>query len=168
MRTVYLCRRYWLAVGMIVSVFSAVPIVEAQTLTVLAAPHRSKVWTKADIEKLPRSNLSVKEKDGTITMFEGVALHEILRASGVEFSDKLHGKALRRYVSAKAADKYVAVYAFAEVDTAFSVHNIVLAYRRDGKHLTEEEGAYRMVVPNDKRFGRWIRQVQSLSVEESR
>src|SRR5713226_4105039 len=61
-----------------------------------------------------------------------------------------------------AADGYHAVFALPELDHAFTDRIIILADRRDGKPLAEKEGPLRIVVPDEKREARWVRQVVSL------
>jgi hypothetical protein len=44
---------------------------------------------------------------------------------------------------------------------------LLLADQRDGKPLSEKEGPLRLVVPDEKREGRWVRQVISLKVQRA-
>jgi len=41
---------------------------------------------------------------------------------------------------------------------------VLLADKRDGKPLSADEGPIRIVVPGEKRQGRWVRQVQELRI----
>jgi hypothetical protein len=34
----------------------------------------------------------------------------------------------------------------------------------DGKALSENNGPYQIIVPNDKKHGRWVRQVKSIEL----
>ena len=117
-----------------------------------------------DLAKLPRQTVSAKDHDGKPTTFEGVALVEVLRLAGVEFGEKLRGKSLALFLVVDAADGYRAVIALPELDPAFTDNIIILADRRDGKALSEQEGQWRVVVPSEKRQGRWVRQVVALTV----
>ena len=66
----------------------------------------------------------------------------------------------------EAADGYRAVIALPEMDPAFTDKQIVLAFLRDGKPLGEKEGPYRVVIPDEKRMARWVRQVTALKIVE--
>ena len=43
---------------------------------------------------------------------------------------------------------------------------ILLACLRDGKPLGEKEGPYRIVIADEKRMARWVRQVTTLKIVE--
>ena len=64
---------------------------------------------------------------------------------------------LRRTVVVTGRDGYVAVLALAEIDPEFEGKQVILAYRRDGQPLSGSE--LRLVVPNDRRGGRSVRDV---------
>ena len=51
-----------------------------------------------------------------------------------------------------------------ELDPAFNSKQIVLAFLKDGKPLDEKEGPYRVVIPDEKRMARWVRQVTALKI----
>jgi hypothetical protein len=40
----------------------------------------------------------------------------------------------------------------------------MLVFLRDGKPLGEKEGPYRIVIPDEKRMARWVRQVTTLKI----
>jgi hypothetical protein len=44
---------------------------------------------------------------------------------------------------------------------------ILLADRRDGQPLAAAEGPLRLVVPDEKRHARWVRQVRSCTVRRA-
>ena len=54
--------------------------------------------------------------------------------------------------------------ALPELDPGFSDKQIVLAFLKDGKPLDDKEGPYRIVIPDEKRMARWVRQVTTLKV----
>jgi hypothetical protein len=71
------------------------------------------------------------------------------------------------YVLVEAADGYRAVFALPELDAGFTDRKIYLATMRDGKPLSEKEGPFRIVVPDDKRPARWVRQVTALRIRQA-
>ncbi len=119
--------------------------------------------TGAEIAKLNR--VSVKAKDhGKEAAFEGVSLTEVLKAAGVEFGENLRGKRMTEYLLVEAADKYRAVFALAELDPGFTDKQVIIADRRDGQPLSKDEGPYRLVVVDEKRGARWVRQLSKLTI----
>jgi len=57
-----------------------------------------------------------------------------------------------------------AVIALPELDPAFTDKLVVLAFLREGKPLSEKEGPFRIVIPDEKRMARWVRQVTTLKI----
>lgn len=118
--------------------------------------------TAADLAGLPRETVRARDHGGVEAEFEGVPLVEVLKAAGVRFGEELRGPALANYLMVEASDGYRAVFALPELDPASSDRVILLADRRDGRPLGEEEGPLRIVVPGEKRQSRWVRQVIAL------
>jgi hypothetical protein len=77
----------------------------------------------------------------------------------------LRGDNLATYVLVRAADGYKVVFPLAELDPAFTDRVVLLAELRDQKPLTDPEGPLRLVIPDEKRRARWVRQVTSVTVE---
>ncbi len=123
--------------------------------------------TAADLGKLPRRSVRVKDHDGNEAEYEGAPLGEILRLAGVKFGEGLRGKSLELYLVAEASDGYRAVFALPELDPAYTDKVVLLADKRDGKPLDAKEGPLRIVVPDEKRHARWARQVIGLSVKRA-
>ncbi len=139
----------------------------SQTLSVGGEVSRPLKLSAADLAKLPRQTVNAKDHDGKPVTFEGVALVEVLRTAGVEFGEKLRGKSLALFLVVDAADGYRAVFALPELDPAFTDAVVILADRRDGQPLPEKEGPWRIVAPGEKRQGRWVRQVVSLTIKRA-
>lgn len=120
--------------------------------------------TAGDFSGLPRQTLHAKDRDGKEAEFEGVPLVAVLKAAGVKFGSDLRGPALANYLVVEAADGYRAVFSLPELDPDFTDHILLLADRRDGKPLGENEGPLRVVVLGEKRHTRWVRKVVALKV----
>lgn len=142
---------------------TAGPVNQQKDLRIEAEPGKVTTLKPEAIAKLPR--LSVKVNDhGKETVFEGVKLAEVLKLSGVDFSEAAKGKRLRSYLVAEAADKYSVVYALIELDPEFTDNVVILADKRDGQPLPEQARYWQIVNPEEKRAGRWVRQVVNLKV----
>ena len=123
------------------------------------------ITTSVNLGELTRHTVVTADR-GLRTTFEGVALCDVLAKAGVPLGEALRGKALSRVIIASAPDGYQVTYAIAEVDAAFTDQIILVADRRDGRPLLPDTGPLQIVVPNDKRPARWVRQVSKLEVRD--
>lgn len=140
-------------------------LLQCQQLTVQTEPGKQTVLTRADIEALPRTNVTVAAGDTPAT-FVGVPLRAVLEKAGVSFGESLRGKRLASCLLAEAADGYRVLFTLPELDSAFTDKQIVLAFSKNGKPLDEKGGPYRIVIPDEKRMARWVRQVTTLKIVE--
>jgi DMSO/TMAO reductase YedYZ molybdopterin-dependent catalytic subunit len=119
----------------------------------------------SDLSKMPRRSVKTKNHDGKDVIYDGVELREVLSRAGVRFGEEMRGKAVATYVLIQAADKYEAVFALPELDPAFADRLILLADSADGKPLTDSNGPFQIIVPDEKRHSRWVRQVIAIVVK---
>jgi hypothetical protein len=134
-----------------------------QQLTVQIEDGKPTVLKRTDLEALPHVKVTTTASGASAT-FEGVALEAVLEKAGVEFGQTLKGKRLASYLLVEAADSYRVVIALPELDPDFTDKQFVLAFLKDGKPLDEKEGPYRIVIPDEKRMARWVRQVTTLKI----
>src|ERR1700730_17892321 len=134
-----------------------------QQLTVQTGSGTQVVLARADIEALPRIKVTTGAS-GMSTTYEGVPLKAVLERAGIGFGEPLRGKRLASCLLVEAADGYRVVIALPELDPAFTDRQIVIAVLRDGNLLDEKEGPYRIVIPDEKRMARWVRQVKTLRI----
>lgn len=140
---------------------------EPAVLTIVDEVQKTHALSPEDIAQLPRQKVTVKDRDGNEHVYEGPILAEVLKSVGVALGNELRGSRLKLYAIVTAADDYRVVFSLAELDPTNSESVFLLADRRDGKPLEVEEGPYRLVVPNEKRRGRWVRQVQSVKIAKA-
>lgn len=136
---------------------------QCQQLTIQTETGKRTVLTRSDIESLPHVKVTTHGSETSAT-FEGVALRTVLEKAGVEFGHSMRGKRLASCLLVGAADGYRAVIALPELDPDFTDKEVVLAYLQEGKPLDEKAGPYRIVIPEEKRMARWVRQVTELKV----
>jgi len=129
-------------------------------------PH-STCFTATDLAQLPRTTLTVSDRDGTRIAYEGVLLREILQRAGVPQGEQLRGSNLARYLVVEGADGYEVVFGLPEFDPAFGNRVILLADRRDGHALTADEAPLRLVIPDDRRRARWVRKITRMRVVQA-
>src|SRR4029077_7743335 len=108
----------------------------------------------SEITRLPRMSVRAKDEKGKESVWEGAALHDVLKAAGVKFGEAIRGKTLANYLLVETAGGYRVVFALPEVDPSFTDLKFLLADRRDGEPLEESEGKLRIVVPHEKRHAR--------------
>jgi hypothetical protein len=112
---------------------------------------------------MPRATVTTTN-NGISTTYEGVWLSDVLKKAGVPFGAGMRGPALSEYVLASASDGYQVVFSLGEVDPGMTDGQFLLADKANGKALFGENGAFRLVVPKDKRGARSIRMLKELSV----
>jgi hypothetical protein len=136
---------------------------QSQQLTVDVEPGKQIVLTRPDIEALPHIKVTTIASDGPTT-FEGVTVTAVLEKAGIGFGESLRGRRLSSCVLVEAADGYRVVIALPEIDPSFTNKQVVLAFSHNGKPLDDKEGPYRIVIPDEKRMARWVKQVTTLKM----
>jgi DMSO/TMAO reductase YedYZ molybdopterin-dependent catalytic subunit len=121
----------------------------------------------ADLKAMTRVKVSAKDHDGVAREYEGVALQALLAKAGAPLSGDLRGKNMTLVVIAEAGDGYRAVFSLAELDADFANAQVLVADSEDGKPLDAQHGPLRLVVPGDKRQGRWVRMLKTISVQKA-
>jgi hypothetical protein len=97
--------------------------------------------------------------------YEGVELADLLTKYGAPLGKELRGPALANYVVATGSDGYKVVFSLAEVDPSFHPGNVLVADTMNGKPLDAHTGPFRLVVTEDQRPARGVRNLVSLEVK---
>jgi DMSO/TMAO reductase YedYZ molybdopterin-dependent catalytic subunit len=114
-----------------------------------------------ELKAMPHVKLSAKGHDGAMP------LKTLLAKAGVPLAADLRGQSMSLYIVAEAADSYRAVFSLAELDEDFAAEVVIVADTGDGKELVPDQGPLRLVVPGDKRQGRWVRMLHSITVAKA-
>ena len=117
-----------------------------------------------DLHKFAQTTIIRKDHDGHDHTYIGVILAEILKKAGATLGSDLKGKNLAKYILVIANDNYQVVFALAELDKAFTDRTIILADQVDGKPLPQGEGPFRIIVQDEKKPARCIREVIEIKV----
>jgi len=120
--------------------------------------------TDTSLQKYTQVTVVRKGKDGKDYTYKGVLLSDILQKAGATMGPELKGKNLTKYLLIKAADGYQVVFALAELDKAFTDRMIILCNNVDGKPLPAGEGPFRIIVQDEKKPARCIREVTDMVV----
>ena len=119
--------------------------------------------TATELAAMPRTKITASAHDQT-GVYEGVTVRELLTRAGVPAGAELRGPALAKTVIVTGADGYRVAFAVAEFDPAFTDRVSILADRRDGRALPENALPFQVILADEKRPARWVRQVVSIEV----
>jgi len=155
----------WFAL-MVVSSLKAQP--SAPSLTIEGEVVKPLKLSLTDLNGLKQTEVNATDHGDQQRRYKGVTLFDILNAAGVTLGSQLRGKNLLKYVEVRAADGYEVIFALPEIDPEFTTQTILLAYEVDGKPLPKGDGPFRLVVPNDKKHARWIREITTITVTFSK
>ncbi|QNK64613.1 molybdopterin-dependent oxidoreductase [Pedobacter sp. PAMC26386] len=108
-----------------------------------------------------------KDKDGNNHVYSGVVLSDILLKAGASLGKELKGPNLNKCLLVEAADGYQVVFGLAELDKAFTDRVIILSDEMDGKPLPAADGPFRIIVQDEKKPARCIKQVTGLFVKST-
>lgn len=145
----------------------AAPRLCAQTtqppaITVTGTP-RPLTLTATVMATLPRESVTTTT-NGISTTYDGVWLSDVLKHAGVPLGPGMRGGTLASYVLATAADGYQVLFSLGELDPAITEGRYLVADMAEGKPLFGETGAFRLIIPSDKRGARSIRMLSSLTL----
>ena len=132
-------RRSLLLVGAaIVTVGSSAA--QQSTLRIGGLVASPQVLTAAEVASLPHQTINAASHNQK-GEYSGIPLRELLTRAGVATGEKVRGPELAKYIVVTGADGYRAVFALAELDSAFTDRVVLLADRRDGQPLPDKRGA---------------------------
>jgi hypothetical protein len=134
------------------------------TLLVTGAVGQDLNLTLEDLKKLPRKSVSTKGHDDQVHQYDGVPIGALLAKAGVPQGSALRGKSMALTVIAEGTDGYRAVFSLAELDEDFAGESVLIVDSADGQPLGPDQGPLRLVVPGDKRQGRWVRMLKSITI----
>jgi hypothetical protein len=120
--------------------------------------------TKPMFADMKQVVVMAKAHDEKVHRYSGVTIAEILDKAGVALGDSSQLKTVTSYILVTAADGYRAIYTLAEIDPLFAGRSIIIANREDKKPLAAEDGLFQVIVPGEKKHGRWVRQVIGIQI----
>ena len=129
----------------------------------LAAPI---VLTEGDLLAMPQVTVEETPHGGEASVYAGPRLEHVLASADLPRGPQLRGKEVSRYVVVEAMDGYKALFALAELDSAFRVTTPMLALRQNGSALDTDAGPFQIIVPGEQRHARWVRQVACIRIAQ--
>jgi len=116
--------------------------------------------TDGDLHQYKQVTVIRKDKDGNGHSYSGVVIADILQKAGV----MMNRESLTKYLLVDASDGYEVIFALAELDKSFTDRTIILADMIDGKPLPYGDGPFRIIVQDEKKPARCIKQVTGMRV----
>jgi len=127
---------------------------------------KSLTLSPADLDKMPRKTIKAVDHDTPVT-FEGWLVGDLLKKAGFTFGQHFRGPRMADYLTVTSAEGYRVVFALPELDAEFSDRVVLLADKENGKPLSGRDGPYRIIVSDEKKHARWVRNVALINVATS-
>lgn len=132
-------------------------------LRIETAAGTSRSYTRAALEALSSDTLRAAGAHMTPATYRVIPLDRLLAESGLVL-DSIRGRELGQVVLADARDGYRVVFSLGELAPALGARRVFVAFRRNGEALPDADGPFRLLVPDDMRASRSIRQLETLRV----
>ncbi len=133
------------------------------------AYHEDVTLKSAEFKALPHITISVHNEHSKVDeTYTGVRLADLLAKMGAPLGHDLRGAALSGYIVATGSDGYVAVISLAEADPSFHSGEVFVADTMNGQPLDAKSGPFKLVVTEDKRPARWVRNLVSIELKSAR
>ncbi len=138
-------------------------------LSLLADSGRKSVTLSAvDLRAMPHISVTIHNPHTNADeTYSGVRLSDLLARIGAPSGKELRGKALADYIVATGSDGYKAVLALGEVDPSFHPGEVLVADKMNDKPLDEHTGPFRLVVTEDRRPARSVRNLISVELKSA-
>ena len=120
--------------------------------------------TLDSLKQYKQTEVVRKDRDGKDHTYSGVVLADILQKAGVTLGKALRGENLTKYALIEASDGYQVVFALPELDKDFTDRTIILADKVDGQPLAAGDGPFRIIVQDEKKPARCIKQVTGIKI----
>ena len=128
------------------------------------AYHTPVALSKADFRSLPHIPVTVHSSHTNADeSYSGVQLATLLVMVNAPIGKELQKEGLTSYLIASGSDGYSVVLSLAEVDPSFHGGQVLVADVRDGQPLAKS-GPFRLIVSEDKRPARWVRNLYSITL----
>ena len=140
-------------------VFVAVAFCQVQpTMTIQGISDTTATISVSEMVKLPQQTIRLTDHGTTVT-FQGVLLSDVLAKVKTPTGEAFNKYVASYYLIAEGQDGYKAVFSYAEVDPSFTDRKLYVVTKRDGKSLSAKDGPFELIVPEEKRNSRWVRQL---------
>jgi DMSO/TMAO reductase YedYZ molybdopterin-dependent catalytic subunit len=98
-------------------------------------------------------------------VYAGVPLFDLLTHLGVPNAKTLMSRALAKYLVATGSDGYKTVLSLGEIDPGLHPGTVIVADTLNGKPLGDKTGPFRLVVSEDLKPIRSVRNLESIELK---
>jgi hypothetical protein len=146
------------------------PTSAKDSLTLLASPYHIPMGiSAADLKAMPHITLTMHNPHTNAgETYSGVRLADLLSKMNASLGSELHGEPLASYIVATGSDGYEAVLALAEVDPTFHPGEVIVADTMNRQPLDAHNGPFKLVVSEDKRPARAVRNLTTIELKSTR
>lgn len=146
---------------------AVVPMAPKVALTLLLYPYHDPAGLSiAQLKALPHRTVTIHNPHTNADeTYSGVRVADILAPLGAPLGKELHGVALTTYLVATGSDGYQVVLALAEIDPSFHTGEVLAADTVSGKPLDVHSGPLKLVVSEDKRPARAVRNLTTIELK---
>ena len=143
------------------------PTSSKDELTLLTySDHKPVVLSAAELRTVSHISVTIHNSHTNADEeYSGVRLSDLLAKLGAPLGSELRGKALANYIVATGSDGYKAVLALGEVDPSFHPGEVLVADTMNGKPLDAHSGPFNLVVTEDKRPARSVRNLITIELK---
>ena len=135
-------------------------------LTITAGLGERGVFTQATLKDFPHATVTaVNPRTHQKLVYAGVPLFDLLTHLGVPDAKTLMGKALAQYIVATGADGYRTVLSLGEIDPGLHPGTVIVADALNGKPLGDKTGPFRLVISEDTKPIRSVRNLVSIELK---
>jgi hypothetical protein len=138
---------------------------EKNELLITVPSHEPLHLSTMELKAMPHITVTFHNSHANVDeTYSGVRIADLLAKLGAPLGEGLRGKALANYVIATGSDGYKSVLALGEVDPSFHPGEVIVADAMDGKALDAHNGPFKVVVTEDKRPARSVRNLVSIEL----
>ena len=143
------------------------PVSAKDNLLVSAYPYHDPIrFAFADLKAMQHTTVTFRNAHTNADeTYSGVRLADLLSKVGAPLGPELRGEALTNYIVVTGADGYQAVLALAEVDPSFHPGEVLVADGMNGQPLDAHSGPLKLVVTEDNRPARSVRNLTSIELK---
>jgi hypothetical protein len=135
-------------------------------LTLTSVAHAPVVLSAADLKAMPHITATIHNTHTSADeTYSGIRLADLLVKVDAPLGAELRGKALAYYIVATGSDGYKSVLALGEVDPSFHPGEVLVADTMDGKPLDAHAGPFKLLVTEDKRPARSVRNLTTIELK---
>jgi hypothetical protein len=131
--------------------------------------HAPAAFSLSDIKTMSHIQAKIHNPHTNVDeTYSGVRLSDLLSKLGAPLGKELRGEALGNYVLAVGSDGYEVVLSLGEIDPDLHSGEVLVADIMNGQPLDERSGPFKLIVTEDKRPARCVRNLTTIELKSAR